>query len=144
MFGRKKKVRGPDVNLLELVPEQIVKSEKEEDGIVTVLGPRFNSGFMKRLVGSRMKSPYFRITLDDIGAAVWESIDGERNIGVIAQILRDKFGERIEPCHDRLAMFFTQLEISRYIRYTNLEEVKARQDPAGTPEPPADYQHDAQ
>ena len=138
MFGRKKKVRGPDVNLLELVPEQLVKSEREEDGIITVLGPRFKSGFMKRLVGSRMKSPYFRINLDDIGATVWESIDGDRNIGVIAQILRDKFGERIEPCHDRLAMFFTQLEMSRFIRYTNLEEVKARRDPDTTPEPPTD------
>ncbi len=138
MFGRKKKVRGPDVNLLELVPEQLVKSEKEEDGIVTVLGPRFRSGFMKRLIGSRMKSPYFRIKLDDIGATVWESIDGERNIGVIAQILRDKFGERIEPCHDRLAMFFTQLEMSRFIHYTNLEEVKARRVPDATPEPPTD------
>ena len=138
MFGRKKKVRGPDVNLLELVPEQLVKSERKEDGIVTVLGPRFKSGFMKRLVGSRMKSPYFRIKLDDIGATVWESIDGDRNIGVIAQILRDKFGERIEPCHDRLAMFFTQLEMSRFIHYTNLEEVKSRRDPDTTPEPPVD------
>ena len=138
MFGRKKKVRGPNVNLLELVPEQIVKSEREEDGIVTVLGPRFKSRFMKQLVGSRMKSPYFKIKLDDIGATVWESIDGERNIGVIAQMLRDKFGERIEPCHDRIAMFFTQLELSRFIRYTNLEEVKARQDQAGTTEPPED------
>ena len=138
MFGRKKKVRGPDVNLLELVPKQLVKSEREEDGIITVLGPRFKSGFMKRLVGSRMKSPYFRIKLDDIGATVWESIDGDRNIGVIAQILRDKFGERIEPCHDRLAMFFTQLEMSRFIRYTNLEEVKARRDPDGSPDPPTD------
>lgn len=128
MFGRKKKELGPDVNLLELVPEQIVKSEIEEDGIVTVLGPRFRSGLMKRLVGSRMKSPYFRIKLDDIGATVWESIDGKRNIGVIAQILRDKFGERIEPCHDRLAVFFTHLELSRYIRYTNLEEIKARRE----------------
>jgi hypothetical protein len=95
-------------------------------------------GRKKKVRGSRMKSPYFRIKLDDVGATVWESIDGERNIGVIAQILRDKFGEKIEPCHDRLAMFFTQLEMSRFIHYTNLEEVKSRQVPDATPEPPTD------
>lgn len=126
MFGSGKKTTGPDVNLLELIPEQTVQSETDDDGIVTILGPRFKSGFMKRFIGSRLKSQYFKIKLDDIGATVWTNIDGERTIGAIAQILSDKFGERIEPCHDRLAIFFTQLEMSRYIRYKNLEEVKAR------------------
>jgi hypothetical protein len=124
MFGRRDKTTRSDVNLLELVPEQIVQSETGDDGIVTILGPRFKSDFFKRLIGSRLKSPYFKIKLDDIGTAVWTSIDGERNIREIAGILRERFGERIEPCNDRLAMFFTQLEMSRYIRYTNIEEVK--------------------
>jgi len=126
MLGRKKKTQSPEVNLLELVPERTVQSEMCEDGIVTVLGPRFKTTLMKKLIGSRLKSPYFRIKLDDVGSAVWENIDGRRNIGAIAGILRNRFGERIEPCNDRLAMFFTQLEMSRYIRYKNLEEVKAR------------------
>jgi hypothetical protein len=124
MFGRKKAPERRDINLLELIPEQLVGSETGEDGIVTVLGPRFKSDLMKRLVGSRLKSPHFRIELDEIGTAVWQSIDGKRTIGEIAGILREKFGEKIEPCHDRLSMFFTQLEMSRYIRYRNLEEFK--------------------
>jgi hypothetical protein len=124
MFGRKKKKDSPDINLLRLVPERIVESSTGEDGMVTVLGPRFKSGFMRKLVGSRLKNPYFKVLLDEIGTAVWESIDGERDIGAIASILRERFGEKIEPCHDRLAIFFTQLEMSRYIRYVNLEEVR--------------------
>ncbi len=128
MFGRKKKTTSPDINLLELVPEQTVESVKGDDGIVTILGPRFKTGFMKKLIGSRTKSPHFKIALDDIGKTVWENIDGTRNIGEIANILKEKFGEKIEPCNDRLAMFFTQLEMSRFIRYTNLEEVKASRD----------------
>ncbi len=126
MFGGRKKAKAPDVNLLELVPKTTVESETGEDGIVTILGPRFKSSFMRRLVGSRLKNPYFRIKLDEIGSAVWENIDSERDIGEIASILRDRFGERIEPCHDRLAIFFTQLELSGYIEYTNLDEIKAR------------------
>ena len=128
MFGRKKKTPGPDINLLELVPEQTVDSTRDDDGIVTILGPRFKSGLMKKMVGSRLKSPHFKIALDDIGTAVWDNIDGARNIGEIANILKEKFGEKIEPCYDRLAMFLTQLEMSRFIRYKNIEQVKARRD----------------
>ena len=124
MFGKKKETRSPEVNLLALVPERTVRSETGEDGLVTVLGPRFKTALMKKLIGSRLKCPYFRIKLDEVGSTVWENIDGARNIGEIAGILRDRFGDRIEPCNDRLAIFFTQLEMSGYIRYTNLEEVK--------------------
>ncbi len=136
MFGRKKTRPTPDVNLLELVPEQLVDSTRDDEGIITILGPRFKTGFMKKLVGSRLKSPYFKIALDDIGTTVWENIDGTQNIGKISDILKEKFGEKIEPVNDRLAMFFTQLEMSRFIVYTNLEEVKAR---ASGQDPGADF-----
>ena len=138
MFGRKKTVPTPDVNLLELVPEQLVESTRDDEGIVTILGPRFKTGFMTRLIGNRLKTQHFKIALDDIGATVWENIDGTKNIGEIAEILKAKFGERIEPVNDRLAIFFTQLEMSRFILYSNLEEIKARRDQSDTPEPPAD------
>ncbi len=136
MFGRKKTRPTPDVNLLELVPEQLVDSTRDDEGIITILGPRFKTGFMKKLVGSRLKSPYFKIALDDIGTTVWENIDGTQNIGMISDILKEKFGEKIEPVNNRLAMFFTQLEMSRFIVYTNLEEVKAR---ASGQDPGADF-----
>jgi len=126
MFGRKNKAKQEKINLLELVPEQTVGSRTGDDGLVTILGPRFKSGLFKKLISSRLKDPYFKIKLDEIGTAVWENIDGERDIGEIANLLREKFGEKIEPCHERLSMFFTQLEMSRYIRYRNLEEVRAR------------------
>jgi hypothetical protein len=142
MFGKKKKTPSPDINLLALIPEQTVESIKGEDGIVTILGPRFKTGIMKKMVGSRLKSPYFKIALDDVGTTVWENIDGTRKIGEIAAILKEKFGEKIEPCNDRLAMFFTQLEMSRFIRYTNLEEVKAAGEREATPGPPADKSTD--
>ena len=136
MFGRKKQTtQGPDINLLELIPERIVKSEMGEDGITTVFGPRFKTSFMKRFIGQRLKTQHFKIALDDVGTTVWENIDGSRNIGEIASILKEKFGEKIEPCNDRLAMFFTQLEMSCFIRYTNLEEVKAKGRQAETENP---------
>ena len=125
-MARRREKRTPDVNLLELVPERIVGSEKGEDGTVTILAPRFHNRLLKRLIEPRLKRPHMMIRLDEIGTAVWERIDGERSVGEIGVMLRERFGERIEPCHDRLAIFFTQLELSRFIRYRNLEQVRGR------------------
>lgn len=126
-MARKKEKRTPDVNLLELVPERIVGHETGEDGIVTVHAPRFHNRILKRLIEPRLKRPHMMIRLDEIGTAVWEQVDGIRNVAEIGAIMRERFGERIEPCHDRLAVFFTQLELSRFIHWRNLEEVRGRQ-----------------
>lgn len=111
-----------DVNLLDLVPRRIVEHEIDEARIVTVLMPRFTNRFIRRLLVPRYRSPHIKIKLDEIGSEVWLLCDGARNIGEIASLMREKFGERIEPCHDRLAVFFKQLESARFVDYTNLEE----------------------
>jgi hypothetical protein len=129
-MARRGKKRRSEVNLLELVPDKLLGSETGEDGVVTIRAPRFHNGILKRLIEPRLKRPYMMIRLDEIGTAVWEQIDGERTIGEIAAILRKRFGESIEPCNDRLAVFFAQLELSRFISYRNLEEVRGRAKPS--------------
>ncbi len=123
MFKKKKKTRS-EVNLLTLVPERLVEHELGEDGIVTILAPRFTNRIMKRLVESRMKKRYVRIKLDEIGSAVWLLCDGRSDVGRVAEAASERFGERIQPCHDRLALFFAQLEVSEFIRYSNLESAR--------------------
>ena len=117
-----------DVNLLDLVPRRIVEHEIDEAHLVTVLMPRFKNRFMKRLFEPRHKSPFIKINLDEIGSEVWLLCDGARTIGEISALMREKFNERIEPCNDRLAVFFRQLEQAHFVSYTNLEEcLKAAQ-----------------
>lgn len=125
-MGTRTGKRAPDINLLELIPERIVDFETGEDGLVTILAPRFGSRLFRRLFEPRMKKPFLKIRLDEVGTAAWRSIDGKRDVGAIGGIMRERFGEAIEPCYDRLALFFTHLEVSRYIRYRNLEEIRGR------------------
>jgi hypothetical protein len=89
--------------------------------------PRFTNRIVKLLFEPRHKSPFIRIKLDDIGSETWLLCDGKRNVAEIAELLKEKFSERIEPCNDRLAVFFQQLERARFIAYVNMEEcLKAR------------------
>jgi hypothetical protein len=66
-------------------------------------------------VQPRLRLPYYRIHLDDVGTFVWDHMDGETTIGAIADHVRAKFGDRVEPIYDRLRLFLQQLEQGRLI-----------------------------
>ena len=118
MSARKR--RG-EINLLDLIPTTIIGHEVNDAGIVTLHAPRFKSRILRRLLVPRLKRPFFKVELDDIGSAFWLLMDGERNVKEIAGVMRERFGERIEPCYDRMGMFLQQLERARFITYSNLD-----------------------
>lgn len=125
-MARDRKKKDPELNLLELVPEPLIDHETGEDGMVTLLDPRFKNRLMKKIFEPRLKSPWMKVRLDEVGTAVWKRIDGSATVGEIGSELREEFGEDIEPCFERLSMFFSQLELSGFIRYRNIDEVRAR------------------
>ena len=127
-MGRKEKEQ-LEVNLLELVPERLVDHEKGNDGLITLLAPRFKSRIMKRFVRHKPEKQFIKIKLDELGSAAWHLCDGRKNIKDIGETLKENFGETIEPCYDRLGMFFAYLEHEKYIHYKNLDEL--RNEPSG-------------
>lgn len=127
-MGKKKK-RG-EINLLDLVPCRMIEYDMNEDVIVTLQAPRFKSMFMRRWVQPRLKRPFLKVELDEIGSSVWMLCDGNRKVKDIAELMQRRFGEKVEPCYERLGLFFQQLEAARFITYSNLEECYvARPDP---------------
>lgn len=122
-MGRKRK-KG-EINLLELIPCRMIEYDMNEDVIVTLKAPRFKSNFMRKWLQPRLKRPFLRVELDEIGSSVWMLCDGNRKVRDIAEVVQKRFGDKIEPCYDRLGSFFQQLEHARFISYSNLEECYA-------------------
>ncbi|HSG27954.1 MAG TPA: PqqD family protein [Candidatus Krumholzibacterium sp.] len=120
----KKKYDKHEVNLIKLVPERIIGFEIHDDSSVTILKPRFTGKLAKRFIEPRARVKTFKVDLDEIGSAVWALCDGKRNVGEIGREMKEKFGDAIEPCFDRLAIFFAHLEASEFIRYSNLDSLK--------------------
>jgi hypothetical protein len=118
---RRKKEKQPEINLLALIPERLIAYETGKDDFVTLLAPRFKANWLRRLFEPRLKHPLLKVKLDEIGSTVWLHIDGTRTVGTIANVLREKFAERIEPCHERLGLFLAQMEHAHYICYTNID-----------------------
>jgi hypothetical protein len=105
-MGRGGKSEG---NYLDRVPARAVGHEEGAEGRLVLLRPKFMTGPLARLLQPRIPKQHFRVRLDDIGTAVWKLIDGERNVGQIADALVEPLGDRIEPRYERVSRFIHSL-----------------------------------
>lgn len=118
-FERRKILKAK--SLLELTPLSKIEHQEESDNLITLLYPKFkNPKVSKFMLGG--KSPYIHLKLDEIGTASWLLIDGKKNVEKIAEELVVKFGEKINPVHDRLGKFLTQLYTNKYISFKELQK----------------------
>lgn len=106
-------------SLLELTPFRKIEHEVSENGLVVLLYPKFRHNKVSRFMLGN-KSPYIRLNLDEIGSASWLMIDGNKNIRIIADELSDQMGEKVQPVHDRLGKFLSQLYNNKFISFKEL------------------------
>lgn len=111
----KKKDQKKEYNLLELTPRRLRDYDVDEEGLVTVKYPRFESAVLSKFLVPSWKRPYVRMRLDQFGSFVWLKSDGGRTVGSIAEGMLEEFGEDAEPIHDRLKSFLLQLHRARYL-----------------------------
>ena len=107
-------------NLLDLIPVRNLEWVDNEQNLVVLLKPKFSNRWLAKYILPRMKRPNYRISLDAFGSAVWNSCDGKNTVAEIGEKLKKEFGDRVEPVYERLALFFQQLERSRFIRFQDI------------------------
>jgi hypothetical protein len=115
---KKKAESRPQINLLDLVPVRTIEWKKTDE-LVVLLKPKFNHPFLAKHILPRMKSPHFKIKLDEIGSFFWENCDGTKTVKEIGEIQRQKFGEKVEPLYDRISLFLQNLEKNGLITFKN-------------------------
>jgi hypothetical protein len=109
-------------NYLDLTPLRLHKEEVSEENLVTVLIPKFQNRFALRFIVPKLKSDVFKLKLDELGSAVWLSIDGRNTVDQIAKQLLKKFGDKIEPVNERLTKFLTGLYEQRLITFQEINK----------------------
>ncbi len=117
---KKQKVEPPVVNLLELIPAQRILSEKTKNGLYVLLKPKYRHPLLAKHILPRLKSPHYKIKLDDIGSFIWGLCDGQKTVMDIGCQLKEKFGEKVEPLYERLGAFFQNLEKNKFITFKNI------------------------
>ena len=113
-----------EVNLLALVPIHNIGWEKNEAGLVSLLKPKIQIPFLAKRLLHRMKRPYYKIKLDEIGSHFWEHCDGRNSIAEIAALQEQKFGDKVVPIYERIGKFLQTLEHHKFIT------LKQREDPS--------------
>lgn len=111
----KKDKNQAQINLLNLIPVQNVKCDLLEGGLVVLRKPKYSHPLLAKQLLPRMKHPYYKIKLDEIGSFFWLNCDGTRTVQEIAELHRTNFGEKVEPLYERIAHFLASLEKNRCI-----------------------------
>ncbi len=119
-FQRRKILK--QTNSLDLIPVRLHEHETEENGLITLLVPRFKNKFLSRYLVPKNKSRYFKIKLDEIGSLAWKSMDGQKSIREICDILSQELGDKVQPVEERLSKFCFMLYEQRYITFTVLQD----------------------
>lgn len=109
-------------NYLDNIP---LKNEEfdwdEDDGIVII--HMENKGIYNRIAQKLFGSPKVsHITLDEFGSFVWKQINGSRSIYEIGQLIKEEFGDRVEPLYERLSKYFYNLKSSKFISFKEKEK----------------------
>lgn len=106
-----------DNSFLYRHPKWNQKWEKNENGLTVLLIPKFGDHLIGRWFMSNLKRPYVHLKLDEIGSFVWEHCNGSVTVEEIGNKLKTKFGNKVEPVFERLALFFQSLEKSKSITW---------------------------
>ena len=104
-------------NIFELIPvisEHITTEKEGELSVITF--PRFRSKFMQKYFVPKNKPSTIRVRLDAHGTAVWDLIDGNRTVKIIAETLSGHFNNE-ENYEYRIALFFSQTYKQGFIKY---------------------------
>jgi len=106
-----------EVNLLELIPEKNIGWEKDSEGFVVLLKPKFQHPFLQKHILSKFKRPHYKVKLDEIGSFFWEHSDGIQTVNDIADRMLKHFGDKIDPLYDRITLFLQNLEKQKFIKW---------------------------
>jgi len=131
--SRKRRPRAP--NILDLVPVRspgfnfIIRELSAPEvkpwmpgaaGTVSISIPRFRGRFGTQICRIAGVRPEFNLNLDTYGSFVWLLIDGKSSVRELGLLLKEEYGDKVEPLYGRLALLLSLLERNKLLTYTNL------------------------
>ena len=105
-------------NYLERIPmrPEHINWSKDENGIVTL--DIKNKGFFHFIAQKCFKKPKVsHVHLDEMGSFIWPLLDGEKDIVVLGELVKEHFGEKAEPLYERLAKYFQILDSYSFVNW---------------------------
>lgn len=105
-------------NYLDFVPVHNPEFEwtADRDGLVTV--HMVHKGVYAAIAQKFFHTPRIsHIHLDRYGSYLWQQINGQKDVGQLADDMREHFGEAAEPLYDRLIQYMQTLRNHRFVSF---------------------------
>ena len=118
-FKERKKIL-KSINTLDLTPIKLYSEVTNEDGLVTVIIPKFKNKLVVKLLSPSLKSDHFKIKLDKFGSAVWAKMNGKLKVEKIVKEIKTKFGDELKQEEERITKFIFQLYSQGFISFKEL------------------------
>lgn len=84
-------------------------------GIITVLFKKEKLGFIERTFFKKQTEKPYKIDLDEIGSFIWLQIDGKKSVGVITEMAKNQFHNKIDPAEERVELFINQMHRNKLV-----------------------------
>lgn len=110
-------------NYLDFIPVRNQKNTWDEaDGKVTI--HMVNSGFYNKIAQRFFHTPQVsHIDLDSYGSFLWQRMDGVKNVGQLAEEMKEHFGKKADPLYDRLVNYMKILHNNGFILFRGKDKV---------------------
>jgi hypothetical protein len=87
-----------------------------DDGLVTIMVPKFTSNIGKSFCRVLKKENTFEAHLDKLGSAIWKQCDGTNLVKDILAVVTKEFPDE-KNIDQRLFLFIQQLKVLNYLSY---------------------------
>jgi len=113
-MAKKKKVSQNYMDTV-LIPNPAQKWSEREDGIIVI--HMENKGFYHKIAQKFFHRPKVsHIALDAYGTAVWKSLDGNRTVFDVVNLMKQSFPDEQDRMLDRVVTFLHTLQVNHFIR----------------------------
>jgi hypothetical protein len=85
----KKKTHQAALNFHEMTPFRVREHVLEENGLASIVVPKFKNEFLTHFLVPRRKPKVIKVKLDAMGTAIWLELDGTSNVGQILDRLKE-------------------------------------------------------
>ena len=110
------------VNLLDVSPVRLAEWTEKSGHVIIVRPKSLRAGplglidLVLYLLSAR------RIRLDAFGSFAWTRLDGERSVAQVVALLREEFGEKVEPAEERVGHLVRVFRREGFVAYPGWDD----------------------
>ena len=130
LWRRKRADELETVNLLEVIPVRLAEWTETAGRVVVVRPKSMRAGLLGQIDLLLYLLSARRIRLDAFGSFAWLQLDGKRSVGQVVVLLREEFGDEVEPAEERLGHLIRVFRREGFVAYPGWDDDVLRKTPA--------------